>query len=199
VGLAYWPQSFATALKLEKIVGFLQEFGGNQFYDWHMKTLPQLPTVVSSAAQLEISKERRAICCRIPISCSPATLYSVWSDVDHWHVWDPDTRQAHLTGPFKSGSVGKLQPKKGLPIKIRVTNAEPPRCFTVVSRVLGTQFIFNHQLELTNGGVMASHEVVFSGWSAGLFMKTVGVDVANGLPLTMTRLKFLCEAKEQNF
>jgi hypothetical protein len=43
---------------------------------------------------------------------------------------------------------------------------------------------------------MATHQVKFQGWLAGLFMKTVGADVRQGLPLTMTRLKALCEMKQ---
>jgi hypothetical protein len=158
-----------------------------------------LPTRASADAVVTVSHESRAISCTIAVACAPEVLYEVWMDVAHWHVWDPDTKQASLDGPPFVGATGKLAPRKGMPIKISIVEASKPRSFTVTSTVLGTRMFFYHRLEQATAGessssIVATHEVRFEGWLAGLLMKMVGADVIAGLPLTMTRLKYLCES-----
>jgi hypothetical protein len=163
-----------------------------------MTTITPLPQTASPNAQLTVSVIQRSISCSIPIACTPATLYAVWADVAHWHTWDPDTRWAKLDGAFAVGSQGKIAPQKGMAVKLRISEATPDRSFTVVSPVLGNRMIFRHVLETVSDDVLATHHVQFTGWLAGLFMKTVGADVRKGLPLTMTRLKHLCEERERH-
>jgi hypothetical protein len=125
-------------------------------------------------------------------------LYAVWADVAHWHSWDPDTRWAQLDGAFAVGSQGKIAPQKGMAVKLRISEAMPDRSFTAECPVLGNRMIFRHVLETASDGIVATHHVQFSGWLAGLLMKTVGADVCKGLPLTMTRLKHLCESRQRD-
>lgn len=156
-----------------------------------------LPQAASPTAQLIVTPADRSISCSIPIACAPATLYAVWADVAQWHTWDPDTRWARLEGPFAAGSQGKIAPQKGLAVNLQISEAVPDRSFTVVCPVLGNQMIFRHDLMPTSEGLLATHQVQFTGWLAGIFMKTVGADVSKGLPVTMTRLKHLCEARQR--
>jgi Polyketide cyclase / dehydrase and lipid transport len=158
-----------------------------------MNPMLELPTTASTEAQLTVSPHERSISCSIPIACSPATLYAIWSDVAHWHTWDPDTKWARLDHAFTTGSTGKLAPQKGMAVKMLITEATPNKSFTAECRVLGNRMIFTHTLQVTSEGIIATHRAQFQGWLSGLFMKTVGSDVQKGLPLTMTRLKHLCE------
>ena len=162
-----------------------------------MNAITPFPHAASPCAQLTVSTAERSISCSIPIACTPATLYAVWADVAHWHTWDPDTRWAQLDGTFAVGSQGKIAPKKGMTVKLCISEATPDRSFTAECRVLGNSMIFWHVLETTGDGILATHHVQFTGWLAGLFMKTVGADVRKGLPLTMTRLKHLCEERQR--
>jgi hypothetical protein len=162
-----------------------------------MNCLFPLPHAASSVAQLAVSPAQRSISCSIPIACSPATLYAIWADVAHWHTWDPDTRWARLDGPFKAGSQGKIAPQKGMAVKMLISEASPDRSFTAVCPVLGNRMNFRHELHIVNDGIVATHQVYFTGWLASLFMKTVGADVRKGLPITMTRLKHLCEERQR--
>jgi hypothetical protein len=144
-----------------------------------------LPLAASPSAQLTVVGAQRSISCSIPIACTPAVLYAVWADVAHWHTWDPDTRWAQLDDAFAVGSQGKIAPQKGMAVKLRISEATPDRSFTAECPVLGNRMIFRHHVQ-------------FSGWLAGLLMKTVGADVCKGLPLTMTRLKHLCESRQRD-
>jgi hypothetical protein len=152
-----------------------------------------LPLTASDQAELSVSYAERTVTCKISIACKPEVVYAAWADVAQWHLWDLDTRVASLQGSPHVGTVGKLTPHKGLPIKIEISEANAPRSFTVISQVLGNRFSFFHTLQPTSDSVIATHQVQFEGWLAGFFMKTVGADVIRGLPLTMTRLKQYCE------
>ena len=162
-----------------------------------MNSLPDLPHTASAAAQLRVLPAERSVSCSIPIACAPATLYAIWADVAHWHTWDPDTKSAHLDQAFAAGNSGKIAPQKGIAVKMLITEATPSKSFTAVCRVLGNRMIFLHTLQETSDGIVASHEVQFKGWLSALFMQIVGADVSKGLPLTMTRLKHLCESRQQ--
>lgn len=146
-------------------------------------------------ASLKVSQAERQITCASPIYCKPATLYAVWADVANWHAWDPDTRWARLDGPFVVGSSGRLAPQKGMAVTMRLTHVVPDQMFTVQCVVLGSQMIFSHTLVEQEHGVVATHQVQFKGWLAGILMRTVGADVAKGLPVTMSRLKAFCESQ----
>ncbi len=159
-----------------------------------MNSSQALPASASADAVLTVSQMNRTISCTITISCAPEVLYEVWADVAHWHVWDPDTKHASLDGPAVAGAKGRLAPRKGMPIKLFISEASRPHSFTVMATALGSRMHFYHRLQQTSLGVVATHEVRFEGWLAGPLMKMVGADVIAGLPLTMTRLKYLCES-----
>ncbi|MGK5077969.1 hypothetical protein [Janthinobacterium sp. HLX7-2] len=51
---------------------------------------------------------------RVCIAVPPMVVEQILSEVDRWHLWDPDTRQARLNGPFAVGARGRLTPCKGM-------------------------------------------------------------------------------------
>jgi hypothetical protein len=156
----------------------------------------KLPTTASTEAQLTVAAHERRISCSIAIACAPVTLYKIWADVQNWHTWDPDTKSAGLDQSFAAGSSGFITPQKGMTVKMQIIQAAADQSFTALCRVLGNRMIFVHTLQETRQGIIATHQVQFQGWLAGLLMRTVGQDVCKGLPLTMTRLKHVCEAAQ---
>ncbi|PIF78373.1 hypothetical protein CLU95_5560 [Variovorax sp. 54] len=69
---------------------------------------------------------------RVHIVVPPGVIDTVWSEVDRWHLWDPDTRQARLDGPFAVGTKGRIVPQKGIaflfgPGVAKQVRAGPPR------------------------------------------------------------------------
>jgi hypothetical protein len=75
-----------------------------------------------------------------------------------------------------------------------VTEVSPGQSFTVEAKDLGTRMIFPHFTQVVPGGVKVTHVVRFDGWLSGIFMRTVGRQVEKGLPVTLARLKALCES-----
>src|SRR5437764_548766 len=39
-------------------------------------------------------------------SASPARVWQVWSDVNHWPEWNPDMNESRIDGPLKLGTAG---------------------------------------------------------------------------------------------
>lgn len=126
---------------------------------------------------------------QIDIQVPPSAVYAAYADVARWSDWDPDTRAAALEGPPVAGTTGWLQPRKGLRVRMRVTEARPGEVFTVVCPVLGSRMRFAHRIEALAGGVRVTHQVCFEGWLAPVLAATVGRDVRQGLPVTLQRLK----------
>ena len=129
----------------------------------------------------------------IDIATRPEVVYAIWADVPRWPQWDPDTREAWLDGPLAVGAKGRLKPRKGFAVPMRVTDAVPGERFTVECPVLGNVMRFEHILRPVQGGVEVIHRVSFHGWLAGWLMRTVGQDVRSGLPVTLRGLKALAE------
>ncbi len=134
-----------------------------------------------------------AIESRIHVAAPADAVYAIWADVPNWPRWDPDTRQASLDGPLAVGARGRLTPRKGFAVAMRVVQAEPGRHFTVECPVLGNVMRFEHLLQPVHDGVEVIHRVSFHGWLAGWLDRTVGRDVRNGLPVTLRGLKALAE------
>jgi hypothetical protein len=157
-------------------------------------TLLQRPT---SSVVVHLDRKAASLHASVAISCSKATLYKVWSDVARWHQWDPDTQWAQLEGPFQAGTVGRIKPKKGFSAKMVVLEADPMRGFTVACPVIGSRMVFRHVMEQQPGNLSVTHTVVMEGWLRKALMIGVGRGLVHGLPLTLSRLKALCEAMER--
>src|SRR5438034_11507485 len=57
-------------------------------------------------------------------AASPATVWRVWSDVNHWPEWNPDMNESRLDGPLKLGATGMINTKSGGKHDVVVTQYE---------------------------------------------------------------------------
>ena len=44
---------------------------------------------------------------------SPDRVWRVWSDVNHWHEWNPDMKESRINGPLKLGATGMIDTRSG--------------------------------------------------------------------------------------
>lgn len=131
----------------------------------------------------------------IDILAPAQAVYAAWADVARWREWDPDTRSARLAGPVRAGTRGWLRPRRGLPVRLQVVEAQPPRRLVVECPVLGSRLRFVHELEeLAPGRLRVRHRASFHGWLARWLDRSVGEDLRRGLPATMAGLKRHVEA-----
>lgn len=134
----------------------------------------------------------------IEVAVSPQVIDQIWSEVDRWHEWDPDTRSASLHGPFVVGTTGRIVPTKGFGVPMVVTERTVGRSFTVEGYIPLFRMHFEHLLEPVQNGVLVTHRVWFSGALAFLFGPGVAKQVREGLPRTMRSLKAYAEARQAN-
>src|SRR5207302_9199147 len=66
-------------------------------------------------------------------AASPATVWRVWSDVNHWPEWNPDMNESRLDGPLKLGATGMINTTSGGKHDVVVTQYEAGRSFQLES------------------------------------------------------------------
>lgn len=127
-------------------------------------------------------------------NATPDVIFRIYEDVAHWHTWDPDTKQATLDGPLRTGAQGTLTPTKGRTVPMRVTDVVPSRSFTVESKIPLFRMVFEHELRPSQSGTEVIHRVTFSGLLSILLGPMLIKQLNVGLPVTLGRLKQLAES-----
>ena len=69
-------------------------------------------------------------------SAPPATVWRVWSDVNHWPEWNPDMNESRLDGTLKLGATGMINTKSGGSHDVVVTHFEDGRSFELESTAM---------------------------------------------------------------
>ncbi len=134
---------------------------------------------------------------RTTVSASPETIFRIYQDVQNWHTWDPDTKQASLEGPFAVGSMGRLTPLKGNTVPMLLTEVIPGRCFTVESKIPLFRMLFEHELIQRPEATEVVHRVTFSGLLSIVLGPMLSNQLNAGLPVTLARLKALAEERSE--
>ena len=131
---------------------------------------------------------------RIRTQATPEMVFRIYEDVDRWHTWDPDTRQASLDGPLLPGARGQLIPTRGRAVPMVVTEVMPGRSFTVESRIPLFRMVFEHELQPGPDGTQVTHRVRFYGLLSVLLGPMLIRQLNAGLPVTLARLRDLAES-----
>ncbi len=84
---------------------------------------------------------------------SPATVWRVWSDVNHWPQWNPDMNESRIDGPLKLGATGMINTKSGGKHDVVVTQYEEGKSFELESTALpGTKMAIRASIAPIGGG-----------------------------------------------
>ena len=54
-------------------------------------------------------------------------IWSVWTDINQWHIWQQDVEFAKLDGEFKTGNSFLFKPKGGPKMSIKLIEVEPQK------------------------------------------------------------------------
>ena len=98
---------------------------------------------------------------RITISVPPEKVFEIYADVGRWKVWDPDTKESSIDGPFQTGSTGRITPPKGMSVPMDFISVVPNRSFTVESKIPFFRMVFEHELKATAVGTEVLHRSPF--------------------------------------
>ena len=87
----------------------------------------------------------------------PATVWRVWSDVNHWPEWNPDMKESRLDGPLKLGATGMINTKSGGKHDVVVTHFQDGRSFELESTALpGTKMAIRATIAPSGAGTRIS-------------------------------------------
>lgn len=105
-------------------------------------------------------------------------VWKVWSDVNQWHVWQPDIEYARLDGAFETGQVFKFRPKGGPELGIELTEVKPLAGYADLTRFPGAKMHDAHEIVDHGDRVEIRNTLTVSGPLGFLWRKLVAEDVA---------------------
>ena len=108
-------------------------------------------------------------------------LWSIWSDVDAWHTWQPELDYAKLEGAFAAGSTFRLKPKGGPRVRIELLTVEPNRRFVDLTRFPLARMYGDHQFIRRGDEIEIRTTVRVEGALGFLWRKLVAEGVARGM------------------
>lgn len=86
-------------------------------------------------------------------TASPARVWQVWADVNHWPEWNPDMKESRLDGPLKLGATGMIDTRSGGKHDVVVTHFEDGRSFELESTALpGTKMAIRATIAPSGAG-----------------------------------------------
>ncbi len=115
-------------------------------------------------------------------------IWSLWSDVNSWHVWDQDIEYARLSTPFAQGFRFELKPKGGPKVKIDIIECVPYKGFTDFTLFPLAQMYSIHSLQDTPEGLKITHTIQVTGPLYRVWRKLVAQSIADGMPTQTSRL-----------
>lgn len=115
-------------------------------------------------------------------------VWALWSDVNNWHQWDGDTESARMEGEFRAGTGFVLRPMGGPNVKITITEADPSKGFTDVTKFPLAKMFDAHEMQETPEGLKLISILRVVGPLSFLWRKIVAEGVARGVPKQLDAL-----------
>ena len=111
----------------------------------------------------------------------PEQVWKVWSDVNQWHVWQPDIEYARLEGGFEAGQLFRFRPKGGPELGIELTEVKPLSGYSDLTRFPGARMLDAHEVVDHGDRVEIRNTLSVTGPLGFLWRKLVAEDVAAGI------------------
>lgn len=128
-------------------------------------------------------------------NASPDDVWSVWTNVSEWHLWDKGLQSASLEGTFKLGAVGKLVSLNGTTSRFTITEFSDQHSYTFSTALPLARLNVKRFFESFGTETRFTHEVWFDGVLGGIFAMLLGKNFMRLLPSVMEEVKRLAEAR----
>ena len=125
------------------------------------------------------------------ISVHPTHIWSIMTDVEHWHLWTPSVSKIRLLGKgaFTVGSKALVFQPKLPPALWRVVAIEHERKFTWVSSGPGFSVTGTHEIVPLSGGSEVTLSVRYNGFLSPILSHLTGKLTRQYLGLEAAGLK----------
>jgi uncharacterized membrane protein len=133
----------------------------------------------------------------VDIDAPPAVVWSVMSDVEHWHEWTASVRSIRLLdkGPLAPGSRALIRQPRFPPAVWKVTTVEPTRGFTWTSGAPGMRVHATHTIEPHPAGSRVTLALHYEGIAGRLLARLTRGITNRYLAMEARGLKAASETK----
>jgi hypothetical protein len=115
-------------------------------------------------------------------------IWAAWEDVNSWSKWDREIEKTDMNDPFKVGTKFTLKPKGGPNVSIELTEVNPLRSFTDVTKFPLAKMYDYHEIKETQDALTLKSKITVTGPLSWLWRKIVAQGVASGVPAQMEAL-----------
>ena len=122
-------------------------------------------------------------------------IWRLWSDVNNWHLWDPDIEYGRIEESFSVGSHFFFKPKGISEVKLKLVEVEPMHKYTDQCKFFGAILSGTHEMAEVPGGLQLTTTVRVSGPLKFLWVKLVGQGIVDTLPEQMDSLAALASSQ----
>ena len=138
---------------------------------------------------VEVNKAAPAIATGdIEIQAKPEVVWDVLADIDNWPSWNPDVKEAKLTGGLKEGSVFRWKAGPGT-ITSTLEQVERPREIGWSGKTMGIIAVHVYRLEPLGDGTKVHSEESFDGLIARVLKGPTRGTLQKGLDGGLASLK----------
>jgi hypothetical protein len=106
-------------------------------------------------------------------------LWSLFTDINNWHVWNNEIEFAKIEGKFETGNYYLIQPKNGRLVKVQLLEVvENKQCLELGKFPLANMY-YHHILEETPSGLKITSTIAMKGLLSLLWVQLVVRKIAN--------------------
>jgi hypothetical protein len=126
------------------------------------------------------------------------TVEKVWQtliDIQLWHKWDTELKEATLESDFALNAKGTFIPKKGPKLKFYISEIIPNKSYTFNTKMPVGELVIKRTLTVENEIVHFTDDIAFTGFLKLVFGFMLGGQFRKVLPEVMENFKKLAESK----
>ena len=131
---------------------------------------------------------------KIEINANPENIFKIYSEVNQWSNWDPDTKYACLHGDFSDNSLIDLQTQSGTRAQLRLLKVIRNKSFISESKLPLCTIRFEHILEPLESQTLVTHRILFLGILKYIFSFVLAFKMKKSLSQTLLALKNFLES-----
>ncbi len=124
----------------------------------------------------------------IKTNASQEQIWALWTDVEHWNIWDEGVEFSKLNGEFQVGTSGILKPHNAPKSKFEIISVQELKEFTTRSSLPFAKMDFIHEMHQENGELHITHQIQITGFLTFLFSRVIGEKLIKELPIAMKNL-----------
>ena len=136
---------------------------------------------MSGLERSEVNRDAPAIATgEIEIGAEPETVWQVLSDINRWPSWNPDVKEATLSGGLNEGSVFRWKAGPGT-ITSTLERVDPPREIGWRGKTMGINAVHVYRLRPHGEGTKVHTEESFDGLVVRLLRSSTRKSLKKGI------------------